>query len=601
MTKKSYLAFLSNQQGMSFPLVMVLGAVGAVVVLSMSETIVGAAGLMSDRNKIVAYESFVENIRNVMEDPAACTEMLEGIRVNTGMASTTSVDAIDSDFDEAPALASTLLTSDADNIRRGWQDPEKSFGIDRMEIEILGRDVPDRSQRPFVDSHYMQLDNPALTPSVQLAFPARFIFHPSGIKSKTLRESEMYDERFEDADAAVENAKKLMQFEDANTDSLERGRIDVRVFLNVQMTAAGQGIIRSCYGYNSAASICAGSGGTYQYKEDPQDPHPEIKCKPWKKCFQSPDGLVDSKNQCPEPFNQKGKDGEYLFADKIGVAGSGDKYLCNWCHPWPYDKNGLDESGDDLTKKTLEWLEQEWLRLAQLAQSLMPHVPDPLNPPPAYANEIYKLATEWTYLEELTKESGYAQDTSSAEYKEARALQDAVIALQNDIFAKKAEVVNLEMEVEDLEDELEAVKLAKIKMAFGGEVKQSDVDAAKAAMDTAKATYDADPTAANEIAYNDAKGDYESVKAMYEDPNIENTIKTQLATAKAQLSTAKSELAQLEADLAAAIAARDSMTTSTGQSVEDFLNPIESVKTQLVTDFGIDESVIVFMDEVRGF
>ena len=598
MAVKSFPITLMNEQGMTLPLVMILATVGVLIVLGLSKTVMSSAGLTADRNKIVTYETFVENMRNVMEDPAACTEMLEGIRIDTTAGAISQVEAIDSDFNEPANLASNLSTTD-ENIHQGWEDPEKSFGIDRMEVEVLGLDIPDRSQRPFDPDHYLQLANTALRPPVQKAYPIRFMFHPSGIGSKLLKESQLVDGRFEDTtDLTLENQKKSFQFENANLETLERDRADIRLFVNVLDMGGNIGIIQSCYGYNSPASICAASGGTYQYKDDPTDPFHELKCKPWKKCFQSPDGLVENPSQCPAPYNQVGADGLPLFTDQVGVVGGASKFLCNWCHPWPYDRYGIDEFGS-VTSKTIEQLEAEWLRLAAMVEEIMPLVPDPLNPPPEHAEDLYKLATEWTYLESLSKELGVAHDTSTAEYQQAKALDDAVTLAETKIFQKKGEIMNIEYEVEDLNDELEALKYADLK--YPGGVKQSDLNKLKAKVDDAQSAYNEDPSPANQQALEDAQGDYDSANAMATNPNLENDLKDQLATAESNLAQANSDLKTFESELATAEAEKDAFVSVDGQTADDYLDPIESVKTQLIDDYGIDESLVTFMDQVRGF
>lgn len=284
-----------NNSGLSLVNVLIMVAV-------ISITIPVILGQLTDSNKRQAqranyqkYVSFVTGLKEKLQDPQTCTDILRGVTVNRTLGATRDI-TINTGYGDSPGP-----------IAPGWKYSDESFSIERVYIQASGNHF--NNVRPWGSGGALQ------------TVPFRIFVIPQDVKIDVTRLNP--DFRIRLRDAATNTMVNLDHIPPETQNPLLMQELQITILANLSGNQ-----IQTCFGPETRAATCESVGGVYTVKipgdSDPYGHDPNLKCRPDKRCFGSSIGIVEDPGSCPSPYNNS--------IQNLGVVNGRRKYLCGWCH-----------------------------------------------------------------------------------------------------------------------------------------------------------------------------------------------------------------------------------------------------------------------------
>ncbi len=256
-------------------MVLVAVALVALALSAMYSVVNNAQRSQTERLRRELFLKLIATVRTNLEDPLVCRTILGGIAVPS-VTAPLSMDPSSTTLGYADISIPVAFGSPAP-ITAGWKSATSpQVTLSKVRIRRLGNAI-----------QQVQLDK-AVPP--YSTFPVRIYLIPTGMALN-----------FNDLSAS-------------STPVFPEYSIDLRA--NVTLADMK---VKTCFGKDSVAAACEAVGGAF----DPDDPNPDTRCNPDKRCFQSQLGTVTSPALCPAPF---------ALPLWIGALGGNNIYLCSWCN-----------------------------------------------------------------------------------------------------------------------------------------------------------------------------------------------------------------------------------------------------------------------------
>jgi hypothetical protein len=235
-------------------------------------TLTGETSKNNDRR--TAYGNFVKGMRNLLEEPTSCYQLLQGENFVNGAIK------INTDFGNAKGP-----------ITAGWYDTVENVYIGEPQIRF-NPDSAALVDKDYIRDGYYDSADPAYR-----VWKGTIRFKPMTNHPKTGKR--MFDLGFERA-------------------SDEQYIIDLVFYISIGPNP----VIMNCFGAKSPANACTMTGGSYDSRDNAVF-NSNVRCQPDVECRDSSQGIVNDFSDCVAPYDQS-----FL----VGRVGGTFKYMCKWCN-----------------------------------------------------------------------------------------------------------------------------------------------------------------------------------------------------------------------------------------------------------------------------
>lgn len=640
MKQFSFRSIYASERGTSVLAVMIFAALSVLIIGGISQKLFHARQKNVDHVQRDTYELFVQNLKVLLEDPQACTHLFRGMQIGTTPGWEGRVDpgqGLDVDFDNS--LVNNLIPNWAGDSgalinNRTVESNDKTgyFVVDDIRLKNIGvsdgsggtrrvADVRPWGQRDSTFVYPMRVTVPVSNLRVSLQeLPATYV------QGSNITQAEY--------NSILGNKET---FEGSNP--LKKTYLETKLMMAVDSNAR----VQRCFGYNTAAAVCIASGGTYEWGGTGG-----ARCRPDKRCFvDTVQGggvrFVSNPSQCRAGYegvligrvpsgNSQGQSlgslqaalqaaqnrlstvsrrnsgGEEFPQSVIQAAQARvraaqqalnrarsssssnnlgqERWMCTLCHQYA----GMDSlnappanNDPDATELNDDDLKALLIQIATQILAYQNQGVDPTNPPPA----LLDLVAEWNYVIQVAASNeGINLDQLTQEFLAADQLVTARDALQTQLNSINNQVQQAQSQMGSYPQQEAAAQQAVVDA-------QAALDSAQQVLDHVSQTNSQgtqgsqaqiDAAQAQVTAAQQALSDSQAALQNLQDQNVQAT--RQLASLTTQQSQIQSQF-------------NDAQQAVDSGNAQETADPINAILTELLTEHGIDTTLLDYIDIVN--